>query len=62
MMDGSLEDDGKTPADYDYNVEVTRGGRRAWPMPRGVSVEGELGLPRLAIEDGHGAEGRWPQL
>src|SRR6478735_6160373 len=24
MMDGSLKADGKTPADYDYNVQVTR--------------------------------------
>src|SRR6201990_2474472 len=24
MMDGSLKADGKTPADYDYNVAVTR--------------------------------------
>ncbi len=24
MMDGSLKEDGKTPADYEYNVEVTR--------------------------------------
>src|SRR6187551_2169496 len=24
MMDGSLKGDGKTPADYDYNVKVTR--------------------------------------
>lgn len=24
MMDGSLREDGKTPADYDYNVDVTR--------------------------------------
>src|ERR671939_1640434 len=24
MMDGSLQSDGKTVADYDYNVEVTR--------------------------------------
>ena len=23
MMDGSLKEDGKTPADYDYNVKVT---------------------------------------
>src|SRR5579862_7861739 len=23
MMDGSLKDDGKTPADYEYNVKVT---------------------------------------
>ena len=26
MMDGSLREDGKTPADYDYNVSVTREG------------------------------------
>ena len=33
MMDGSLEADGKTPADYDYNVRVTcRSGRRL-PTP-----------------------------
>jgi fructose/tagatose bisphosphate aldolase len=24
MMDGSLKADGKTPADYNYNVEITR--------------------------------------
>ena len=24
MMDGSLKEDGKTPASYEYNVEVTR--------------------------------------
>ena len=24
MMDGSLKSDGKTPADFDYNVDVTR--------------------------------------
>ena len=24
MMDGSLKEDGKTPADFDYNVQVTR--------------------------------------
>ena len=24
MMDGSLQEDGKSPASYDYNVEVTR--------------------------------------
>jgi fructose-bisphosphate aldolase class II len=27
MMDGSLKSDGKTPANYDYNVEVTRTGQ-----------------------------------
>lgn len=42
MMDGSLLEDQKTPADYEYNVEVTR---RAVDMAHacGVSVEGELG-------------------
>ncbi|MFP3442618.1 class II fructose-bisphosphate aldolase, partial [Pantoea sp. SIMBA_133] len=42
MMDGSLGEDGKTPADYDYNVDVTR---RTVEMAHacGVSVEGELG-------------------
>ena len=42
MMDGSLGEDGKTPMDYDYNVEVTR---KAVEMALacGVSVEGELG-------------------
>ncbi len=24
MMDGSLREDGKTPSDYEYNIEVTR--------------------------------------
>jgi fructose-bisphosphate aldolase class II len=62
MMDGSLEADGKTPASYDYNVEVTR---KVAEMAHlgGVSVEGELGcLGSLEHgggeqEDGHGAEG-----
>ena len=42
MMDGSLEEDQKTPASYEYNVEVTK---RACDMAHacGVSVEGELG-------------------
>jgi fructose-bisphosphate aldolase class II len=53
MMDGSLQDDGKTPADYDYNVKVTRQVvEKAHSM--GVSVEGELGALG-GIEDGHGA-------
>ena len=41
MMDGSLEDM-KTPASFDYNVDVTR---RTVDMAHacGVSVEGELG-------------------
>ncbi|HKA07448.1 MAG TPA: class II fructose-bisphosphate aldolase [Gemmataceae bacterium] len=62
MMDGSLKDDGKSPADYDYNVSVTR---QVVDMahPLGISVEGELGvLGSLETgmgekEDGHGAEG-----
>ena len=62
MMDGSLEEDGKTPADYDYNVAVTaKVAELAHAV--GVSVEGELGcLGSLETghgeaEDGHGAEG-----
>jgi fructose-bisphosphate aldolase class II len=63
MMDGSLKEDGKTPADYEYNVDVTR---RVVEMAHscGVSVEGELGvLGSLETgmgdkEDGHGAEGK----
>jgi fructose-bisphosphate aldolase class II len=62
MMDGSLQEDGKTPASYEYNVDVTR---KVVTMAhaRGVSVEGELGcLGSLEsghgeAEDGHGAEG-----
>jgi fructose-bisphosphate aldolase class II len=62
MMDGSLEADGKTPASFEYNVEVTR---KVVDLahPRGVSVEGELGcLGSLETgmgdkEDGHGFEG-----
>ena len=61
MMDGSLRADGKTPADYDYNVDVTR---RVVEMAHacGVSVEGELGcLGSLETgaageEDGIGAD------
>ncbi|MBT5267516.1 MAG: fructose-bisphosphate aldolase class II [Rhodospirillaceae bacterium] len=63
MMDGSLEEDGKTPASYDYNVEVTT---KVVEMSHliGVSVEGELGcLGSLETgegekEDGHGFEGK----
>lgn len=63
MMDGSLGEDGKTPMDYDYNVDVTR---RTIEMAHacGVSVEGELGcLGSLETgmageEDGIGAEGK----
>ncbi len=62
MMDGSLQTDGKTPATYDYNVEVTR---QVVDMAHacGVSVEGELGClgsletGQAGEEDGIGAEG-----
>ncbi|MBI1171090.1 fructose-bisphosphate aldolase class II [bacterium] len=60
MMDGSLREDGKTPADYAYNRDITA---RVVQMAHacGVSVEGELGvLGSLETgmgdpEDGHGA-------
>jgi fructose-bisphosphate aldolase class II len=53
MMDGSLEADGKTPADFEYNVAVTREVvERAHAV--GVTVEGELGTLG-GIEDGHGS-------
>ena len=63
MMDGSLKADAKTPADYDYNVEITR---KVSEMAHwvGASVEGELGvLGSLESgegekEDGHGFEGK----
>src|SRR5208337_257289 len=42
MMDGSLKDDGKTPADLEYNVQVTAAVVKA-AHAKGVSVEGELG-------------------
>ena len=53
MMDGSLEADGKTPASFDYNVQVTREVVE-YAHARGVSVEGELGTLG-GIEDGHGS-------
>ena len=63
MMDGSLKEDGKTPADYDYNVKVTSEVVKL-AHAKGVSVEGELGcLGSLEHgegeqEDGHGAVGK----
>lgn len=62
MMDGSLGEDGKTPMDYEYNMNVTR---KVVEIAHacGVSVEGELGcLGSLETgtageEDGIGAEG-----
>ena len=62
MMDGSLKEDGTSPADYDYNVQVTREVVKL-AHKVGVSVEGELGcLGSLEHgtgeqEDGHGATG-----
>ncbi len=62
MMDGSLKEDGKTPADYENNVQVTKA-VVDMAHPQNVSVEGELGcLGSLEsgtgeAEDGHGAEG-----
>jgi fructose-bisphosphate aldolase class II len=61
MMDGSLKEDGKTVADYDYNWQVTK---KVVDLAHavGVSVEGELGClgsletMRGDKEDGHGAE------
>jgi len=63
MMDGSLHEDMKTPADYGYNVMTTQ---RVVEMAHavGVSVEGELGVlgsletGEAGEEDGSGAEGR----
>ena len=63
MMDGSLKEDAKTPASYDYNVAVTS---KVCEMAHdvGVSVEGELGClgsletGEAGEEDGSGAEGK----
>ena len=46
MMDGSLMEDGKTPADFEYNVRVTREVVEL-AHDRGVTVEGELPLGEL---------------
>jgi fructose-bisphosphate aldolase, class II len=62
MMDGSLLEDAKTPADFDYNVRVTR---EVVELAHavGASVEGEIGvlgsIETLSAgkEDGVGAEG-----
>ncbi|MCW8130221.1 MAG: fructose-bisphosphate aldolase class II [Planctomycetota bacterium] len=62
MMDGSLAEDGKSPATYDYNVQVTKEVCQL-AHKQGITVEGELGcLGNLETgkgdkEDGHGAEG-----
>ena len=61
MMDGSLQEDAKTPASFDYNSKVTR---HVVDIAHaiGVSVEGELGClgsPETMKgdkEDGHGTD------
>ena len=63
MMDGSLREDMKTPATYEYNTRVTA---KVVEMAHavGVSVEGELGClgslesGMAGEEDGSGAEGK----
>jgi len=40
MMDGSLEEDAKTPASYDYNIEVTH---RVCQMAHIIGVLGRGG-------------------
>ena len=63
MMDGSLKEDGKTPADFEYNVRVTR---QVVEMAHriGATVEGELGClgsletGEAGEEDGIGAVGK----
>jgi len=63
MMDGSLEEDAKTPSSYEYNLNITAKVTETGHSV-GVSVEGELGcLGSLESgeseqEDGHGAEGK----
>ncbi len=66
MMDGSLEEDMKTPASWEYNVAITeRVARMAHWV--GASVEGELGVlgsletGKAAEEDGSGATGTLSQ-
>ena len=61
MMDGSLESDMKTPASYEYNVNITK---KVVEMAHaaGVTVEGELGClgsletGMMGEEDGHGSD------
>jgi fructose-bisphosphate aldolase class II len=62
MMDGSLEEDGKTPSSYEYNVATSK---KVVEFAHyiGVTVEAELGVlgsletMKADKEDGHGAEG-----
>jgi fructose-bisphosphate aldolase class II len=52
MIDGSLLEDGRTPSDFEHNVQITRK-VVDYAHERGVSVEGEIGTIG-GIEDGHG--------
>src|SRR4051812_48849009 len=62
MMDGSLNEDGKSVASYEYNVEVSRKVVE-FSHAIGVTVEAELGVlgsletMRGDKEDDHGADG-----
>ncbi len=66
MMDGSLQEDAKTPASFEYNVNVTAEVVKV-AHSVGASVEGELGcLGSLETgmgeaEDGHGFDGKLDQ-
>lgn len=63
MMDGSLQEDGQTPASYEHNVAITSCVAQSahWI---GASIEGELGIlgsletGEAAKEDGSGASGK----
>jgi len=63
MRDGSLMEDKKTPATYEFNVEQTRKVVQ-FAHACGMSVEGEIGVigsletGMAGKEDGHGAEGK----
>ena len=63
MMDGSLREDGKTPADFNYNMDVTKQ-VVAMAHKIGATVEGELGClgsletGEAGEEDGVGAVGK----
>jgi len=53
MMDGSLQEDGKTPRDFDDNIRITKE-VVGFAHPLGITVEGELGCLG-GIEDGIGS-------
>ena len=63
MMDGSLEEDGKTPADYEYNARVTKEVVADGPSHKAsASKVNSVALVRWRSgegeqEDGHGAVG-----